>query len=217
MTAQKDTEARSILDDPMWREKPATETEKMTLPITLDGEQCGEVTIAAGYIKDRGEYGWTRIRELTIKPCVPAVEGSAVKVAMELEKMATELDANGDVEPQLDRAVRQARNTLRDWEATRRFVNDVLDDVGPEKLLVLRSGDDKLRPSEERELAARVHNMAMEAGQRNPVVWVAEVLGVGYRTASRRLTEAEAQGLTTRPQKQTREITKKARAKRGKK
>ena len=217
MTAQKDTEARSVLDDPMWREKPATGTEKMTLPITLDGEQCGEVTIAAGYIKERGEYGWTRIRELTIKPSVPAVEGPAVKVAMELEKVATELDASGDVEPLLDRAVRQARNTLRDWEATRRFVNDVLDDVGPEKLLVLRSGDDKLRPSEERELAARVHNMAIEAGQRNPVVWVAKVLGVSQSTAGRRVREAAERGLTTQPQKQTREKNKKSRTKRGKK
>ena len=70
---------------------------------------------------------------------------------------------------------------------------------------------------EERELAALVFNMAMEQGRRNPVVWVAAVLGVSERTASRRLTEAEAQGLTTRPQKQTREMTKKARTKRGKK
>ena len=48
MAAQEVAEARNMLDEPMWREKPATGAETMTLHITLDGKRYGEVTIAAG-------------------------------------------------------------------------------------------------------------------------------------------------------------------------
>lgn len=201
MAAQEVAEARDMLDEPMWREKPATGAETMTLHITLDGKRYGEVTIAAGYVQERREYGWTRIRELTIEP----INDDGTR------------DGDGNVEPVLDRAVRQARRTLTNWEATRRFVNDVVDGIGPELLTTVRAPDDKLRPSEARETAALVFNMAKDAGRRNPVVWVAAVLGVSERTASRYLEGAEERGLVTRPQKQTREKTKKAQTKRGKK
>jgi len=202
MTADTVAKARKVLAEPFWREKPATEADtKGPVRLSVRGQVVGQVTLGAGVVyRDDDptvpvqrldtrtgawvpDLGWTRIERLEVQehrddqgPWLPAT------------------GPDSDVAPVLEAAVREARKCLHDFESTRRFVRLLRDEA--------QRTDDVLpafvetRESAQQHLAATAYTLALETGHtRNPVVWVAAVLGVSMRTAHRRLDGARDRGL----------------------
>ena len=203
MTADAVAKARKLLADPMWRDKPLTEDE--TSPdwaVKVQGRVVARATFGAGVAHrlEDGEWvpitrldadtgawvpdlGWTRIERLDIQE--------------HTDDYGPWLRTTGpasNVEPILNAAVNEARDMLNQMESTRRFVRLLRDEVKRTDDVLPAFAD--TRESVQQELAATAYMLAMETGHtRNPVVWVAAVLGVSMRTAHRRLDGARSRGL----------------------
>ena len=185
VTGQSAQTARQMLEDPLWRQRPRDARDSLSVRVEIDDENVGFVTLGAGWIKKRGEYGWTRIKELRLRPMTGDgfIDGSD----------------DADLEPIIERAAAHARRELHVHELTRRFINDLLDEYLDSHLLdLLDDPDDKPRDSEIREMVANIYSAVIENGRRDPIQWIAAVLGVSERTAHRRLDEAERAGLVDR-------------------
>lgn len=180
MTAEEVAIAREMLSSKLWRERPRDGSDRLSVRLTIDGENVGSVTIAAGWIKERREYGWTRINQL--------------RAALHTEEGF--IDGDADIEPILDRITRAAHAELRIHEATRRLIVDLIDaQPQPQRA---KHGAIEDTP----EAAARIFALATEQGRRDPIVWVAAILDISERTAHRRLDDAAEQGLIERTRRQ---------------
>ena len=184
MTGPEMQTAREMLDDPFWRQRPRDERDSLSVRIDIDGDYVGTVTLGAGWTTDRRDIGWTRILELRLRPFTDDgfIDGSE----------------EADIEPIIERASAHARRELRTHEATRTFICDLTDDLDPDLLTIINDPNDKPRESEIRAVVARVYELVIAQGRRDPIQWIAAVLGISERTAHRRLDEAERAGLINR-------------------
>ena len=209
MPVQPDGDVSKLFVDPFWLTRPNSTRDEFTPNLDTGDERMGEVTLWPGVIRGRtrangeADIGWTRIGEVRIRPII------------DKGKDAGMIDGDGDVAPVLDQAIRRARHTLRVFEATRRVVVDLHEGINQDQLAVIRDPNDDLRPSEIREITAKVFLLAKEHGRKDPVKWVQAVMGCSPRQAQRHVTDAETHGLIPTEARRTtnRKTTKKSRGK----